>query len=336
MFARWFLFICAVTAAVLSQHAATAHTFSPGLLEIREGDGGQVKILWVPPDENADALTLILPCPEIARRSITMQRGEGVEMDVFCQNGLQDKTLTIQGIETQPVDVIARWIDFGGLTHTKRLHSREPSWTFGGATAQAHGKVDVGAWNALTMYGLLGVEHILFGFDHLLFVLGLWLLIPQARALVWTISAFTVAHSVTLAAAALGAVSLPSSPVEAVIALSILLLAVELSRPQDALQEPKTLTRRFPWAVALGFGLLHGFGFAGALSEIGLPEDQAPLALLGFNLGVEFGQLGLLVSALGLRAVSVRVLPPIILLNARPIAIYGMGSVSVMWLLERV
>ena len=135
---------------------------------------------------------------------------------------------------------------------------------------------------------MLGIEHILLGIDHLLFVLGLLLIVRGFGLLLKTITAFTVAHSVTLAMATLGFVNVPQAPVEAVIALSILFLASELAKQQKG---NPGMTSRYPWVVALSFGLLHGFGFAGALSEVGLPQTDIPLALLFFNVGVEVGQL---------------------------------------------
>jgi hypothetical protein len=143
-------------------------------------------------------------------------------------------------------------------------------------------------WPTVTQYAWLGVEHILLGFDHILFVLGLTLLVRGVRTLVWTLSAFTVAHSLTLSLSALGWFVAPSAAVELAIALSILLVAVEASNSSAS------LSKRYPWLVAFGFGLLHGFGFAGALVEIGLPEARILPALLAFNLGVELGQLALM------------------------------------------
>ena len=143
------------------------------------------------------------------------------------------------------------------------------------------------------------MEHILFGFDHLLFVLALMLIVRSTRVLVWTITAFTVAHSITLALATLGVVDAPGPPVEATIALSILLLAAEILNVRRG--QPG-LTARWPWAVAFSFGLLHGFGFAGALTAIGLPKKDMPLALFAFNVGVEVGQLPFIAAVLGLLA----------------------------------
>ena len=179
-------------------------------------------------------------------------------------------------------------------------------------------------------YGALGVEHILLGIDHLLFVLALLLIVSGWRKLVATITAFTVAHSITLALATLGFVNVPQAPVEAVIALSILFVAVEIVHWR---QGREGLTRRRPWVVAFLFGLLHGLGFAGALTEIGLPEHAIPLALLFFNIGVEIGQLlfiAVILAAIpGLRRLS---LPE----WAWRIPVYSIGGLAAFWTIERI
>lgn len=175
-------------------------------------------------------------------------------------------------------------------------------------------------------YLTLGVEHILLGLDHLLFVLGLLLLVPGRRALLLTITAFTAAHSVTLTLSVLGVVQLPGPPVEACIALSILFLALELTRDGEA-----TTTT---WHYAAFFGLLHGFGFAGALADLGLPSGQRALALASFNIGVELGQLAFVAALVGLAHVAWRRQPrPAWLTTA---AAYLLGTLAVAWTLERV
>lgn len=179
-------------------------------------------------------------------------------------------------------------------------------------------------------YGGLGVRHILSGWDHLLFVVALVLLVAQPWPVIKAATAFTLAHSVTLAAVTLGYAGLPQRPVEALIALSIVFLAVEIAR-----RGPSTMTRRQPWAVAFVFGLLHGFGFAGALREIGLPEGEVPAALLSFNLGVEAGQLLVVGGIIGLRALVRRNLPalegPAVRLSA-----YAIGITGSFWLIDRL
>jgi hypothetical protein len=191
------------------------------------------------------------------------------------------------------------------------------------------------ALDVVRAYTVLGIEHILGGVDHLLFVLALLLLVRGLGRLVATVTAFTVAHSVTLAAATLGFVHVPSAPVEATIALSILFLASELARQQLAGGASRAdLTARFPWVVAFSFGLLHGFGFAGALSEIGMPAKAVPLALLFFNVGVELGQLAFIAAVLavgwGFRRAAL-VAP-----RGWPrAAAYGIGSVAAFWFVQR-
>ncbi|MBX7539689.1 HupE/UreJ family protein [Qipengyuania sphaerica] len=179
-------------------------------------------------------------------------------------------------------------------------------------------------------YFVIGVEHILTGWDHLLFVIALVLLVGRAWAVVKAATAFTVAHSLTLAAVTLGAAGLPQRPVEALIALSIVFLAVEIARGTR-----ETLTRRLPWLVAFVFGLLHGFGFAGALREIGLPEGEVPAALISFNLGVEAGQLAVIAAVLvtlwGLRSVK-----PAAEARAIRLASYPIGIIGAYWLVDRV
>ena len=197
-----------------------------------------------------------------------------------------------------------------------------------------------GAGEVATTYLRLGVEHILFGFDHLLFVLALVILVRDWRRVLVTVTAFTVAHSLTLGAATLGFVSVPGPPVEAAIALSIVLVAVEII---NARRGTPSLAARWPWLVAFCFGLLHGFGFAGALSQVGLPHHAIPLALLFFNLGVEIGQLAFVGAVLTASwmfrcAAAIRFEPPAVerIVNRLDvIAVYAIGSIAAYWLIER-
>ena len=205
----------------------------------------------------------------------------------------------------------------------ERLTPEQPSLTLKGAQT---------VWEVARTYFMLGVEHILGGIDHLLFVLALMLLIRDPWMLVKTITAFTLAHSITLTGAALGYLSLPQAPVEAVIALSIAFVAREL-----ILMKPgeRRLSEAYPWVVAFSFGLLHGFGFAGALKEIGLPHGDVPLALFTFNLGVEAGQLVFVAAMLILYRAAMTMtqlpLPPL-----RTTMAYGIGAAATFWLLTRL
>jgi hydrogenase/urease accessory protein HupE len=189
-----------------------------------------------------------------------------------------------------------------------------------------------GTWQVARTYLALGVEHILAGIDHLLFVFALLLLVKGTNRLIATITAFTIAHSLTLAAATLGWVHVPAPPVEAAIALSIVFLAVEIIRSQRG---TIVLTQQFPWIIALIFGLLHGFGFAGALSEVGLPQSAIPVALMCFNIGVEIGQLIFVASVIALMKIlrhlqfnwpaSAKIIPP-----------YLIGSCAAFWVIQRL
>ena len=197
-----------------------------------------------------------------------------------------------------------------------------------------------GAWEVAATYLRLGIEHALFGFDHLLFVLALVILVRDWRRVALTVTAFTVAHSMTLAAATLGLVDVPGPPLEAAIALSIVLVAVEIV---NARRGTPALTARRPWLVAFGFGLLHGFGFAGALAEVGLPHHAIPLALLFFNLGVEIGQLSFVAVVLAVvwlfrRAMALRLESALVQRTVDQLDVigaYAIGALAAYWLIER-
>jgi len=187
-------------------------------------------------------------------------------------------------------------------------------------------------WSTIKTYLVLGFEHILLGIDHLLFVLALLLITVGFKKLIKTITAFTVAHSITLSLATLGVMGLPSAPVEAVIALSIVFLAVELYHYYKG---KEGLTVRYPWVVAFTFGLLHGFGFAGALSDVGLPQTDIPAALLFFNVGVELGQIAfvLVVMAIIWMLMKLKKDWP---KKVKLIPVYAIGSMASFWLIERI
>jgi hydrogenase/urease accessory protein HupE len=242
--------------------------------------------------------------------------------------GLRGERVSVSELDGSRVDVIVEiaWLD--QRTASAVLRSGADTFLVPAAATIGSG---IPADVVLRNYGRLGVEHILLGADHLLFVLGLVLLVDTWGMLLKTISAFTVAHSLALALAVLGVVTVPAAPVEALIALSIVLVALELTRLGS---DPPTLSRRYPWAVAFGFGLVHGLGFAGALAQIGLPPDQIPLALLAFNLGVELGQLLFVSVLLAPLAMFTRVAA------ARPqsrlIPAYAIGTIATAWVFERI
>lgn len=242
-------------------------------------------------------------------------------------------TLSIDGVGALYSAVIVRLTWYGGDTQVVTLTQAMPS------THLFSGGKDRRDWREIAnAYGVLGVEHILSGWDHLLFVVSLLLLVGFNRQLIATITAFTVAHSLTLAASAFGLLTLRSAPVEATIALSIVLVASECLNPRE------TVSRKWPALVAFLFGLVHGLGFAGALKEIGLPEEHMNLALLTFNLGVESGQLLVLAAIAVILAVLRRVLKEAsnqdqrfsIVDRSRRIILYGIGAVSAYWTLSRI
>jgi len=225
---------------------------------------------------------------------------------------------------------VVRVARFDPATNTKKTES----YTLTGAnptiTLMPGGKLPLK--QVASSFIPLGFEHIMLGVDHLLFVLGLMLLVGNAWMLVKTITSFTVAHSMTLAAVTLGWLGVPEKPVNALIALSIAILAVEVVKYRRG---EKCLSARVPWMIAFGFGLLHGFGFAGALTKIGLPPENLPAALLFFNVGVELGQLCFVFVVLMLYWCH-RVLQVQLPRWTVPASIYGMGTIASFWFISRL
>jgi hydrogenase/urease accessory protein HupE len=326
---RWHRLLAALLLATTAS-TALAHSFEPALLDIHERQPGVFDVRWRSPGPGSgfQALGVDELLPQLPAHCHLTATGPSTWRADCGAAGLHGATLSVQGIEASRVDVIVRinWRD--GSTATGAVHASAPQFVIPGGRGAANDDTTARiAWSYLG----LGAEHIWLGYDHLLFVLGLMLLVDSWRMLLKTISAFTVAHSITLAAAVLGLVHVPPAPVEALIAMSIVLLALELTRPPD---EPPTLTRRYPWVVAFIFGLLHGLGFAGALVEIGVPPERIALALLSFNLGVEAGQLTFVVAMLGPLALARHLTQrwP----QARLVPAYAIGALAVTWTLERV
>jgi hydrogenase/urease accessory protein HupE len=237
--------------------------------------------------------------------------------------GLEGQRIHIDGLASTKTDVLARVEHSNGVTQTARVLPHSPGFVVEAAPS---------GWQVSATYLTLGIEHILLGIDHLLFVLALVLLVKGRKRLVGAITAFTLAHSITLAAATLGFVHVPGPPVEACIALSIVFVAAEIVRGRDG---KPGLTERAPWVVAFTFGLLHGLGFAGALSEVGLPPRAIPLALLFFNAGVELGQL-LFISGVLAIAGAIRRLPRRAPAWGWRVVPYAVGGVAMFWVIERV
>ena len=307
---------------------ATAHEIRPAYLQLDETAPAQFSVLWKVPAAGDRRLALYLrfpaECQTLGEPAGTIDGGAYFERwKMSCDGRLKGRSVTVDGLRTSMTDVLARisWTD--GTTEVARLTPEHPALTLKGAQS-----ILQVAWT----YFVLGVEHILSGVDHLLFVLALMLLIRERWMLFKTITAFTLAHSITLVGATLGYFSLPQKPVEATIALSIAFVASELIKMKPG---ERRLSEAYPWVVAFSFGLLHGFGFAGALTEIGLPQKDVPLALLTFNLGVEAGQL-MFVGFVLLLYAAVRTVTTIPLTKARVAGAYVIGTIAIGWFLERL
>ena len=233
----------------------------------------------------------------------------------------------IDGLERTSTDVLVRFDFADGATEAHRLTPGDPSFT----VPTQPSRLEV-----VRTYLLLGIEHILSGIDHLVFVLALLILVKGVRRLIFTVTAFTIAHSLTLAGATLGYVQMPGPPIEATIALSIMFVAAEIIHSRRG---RPGLTEKYPWVVAFTFGLLHGFGFAGALAQIGLPQTSIPVALLFFNVGVEIGQLLFIASVFTIIALARRITRRINI--PRPawswaVPPYAIGSLAVFWVIQRI
>jgi hypothetical protein len=306
---------------------APAHPLAPSLLQLEEVGGSRVRVVWKTPVLRVPGSRLrpILPaaCRPVGEREGRQEGTAWIEQWHAECGALVGATVRVEGIAASKADVLLRVALADGRSFRHVLTAEAPSFLI--PEREKPGDVARG-------YAGLGLEHILGGFDHLLFVFGLVLLVRGRRALLWTVTAFTLGHSVTLSAAVLGVVHIAPRPVEVLIAFSILLLAAELARGEEA---PPTLMRRFPWLMAFSFGLLHGLGFAGALAEVGLPEGEIPLALFSFNAGIEIGQILVVVLVLGGRAA---LSPLTARLPARTVLVppYVIGTLAAFWCFERL
>lgn len=304
---------------------AHAHEIRPAYFEIVEQPDGVYSLTWKQPSlaEARIAIDPQLPatCTPLGERHMEVAESAFVaRWQVHCPGGLEGQTIRIIGLERTLTSTFVRTQLADGRIIAGVVQASEPSFQFAAARPM------------LPAYFVLGIEHILSGIDHVFFVIGLILLVPAPGRLIGALTAFTVAHSITLGAAALGFAGLPQASVEVVIALSILVVGYEVVR---AARGQTGLTYAMPWVVAFGFGLLHGFGFAGALAQIGLPHDAKLSALLLFNLGVETGQLMIVVVAV----------PIVRWIAARAAALrqrvqigagYSLGAAAAFWMIQRV
>lgn len=305
---------------------ASAHPLAPSLLDLREGGDGRIAVLWRRPlllPAGADPQP-VLP----ARCSGLGAPAESVEGPAWVQrwtagcgpDGLAGGRIEVRGLAAAGSDVLLRVALKDGRTFQAVLRPGAPVFVL--PATQSRTGVAAG-------YLSLGMMHLLTGWDHLAFVLGLVLLVPGGRRLLGAVTAFTLGHSVTLSLAALGFVRLPSALLEVAIAMTILILAMELAR-----ERPTVLGRR-PGLMAAGFGLIHGLGFAGALAEVGLPAREIPLALFSFNVGIELGQIAFVILLLGL-GLGLRPLRSRLPAWSAAIPAYCIGTLAAFWTFERL
>ncbi len=323
---RLILLVLAVLSA-LTALPAHADELRPGYLEFTQQDAEHWKLVWKAPVLGGLATRTHPAFPEFCTQSAPQAHVEGMvlvaESRLSCTRDLVGSKVGLAGMDAAFTDALLRIAPLGRPVQATRL-------------TQSRAMVEVAAvpdtWDVARSYFVLGVIHILEGYDHLLFVIALVLLIGRPGMVVKAATAFTVAHSITLIGSTLGLVGLAQAPVEALIALSIIFLAVEIVKQDPA---APNLAERAPWIVAFLFGLIHGFGFAGALREIGLPESDVPTALLTFNLGVEVGQLLIVAAVLAVLALIRRLAPRAL----RPVALaatYAIGITASFWFIERV
>ncbi len=312
---------------------ALADEFKPAYLELRQTGEETFDVLWKVPALDESTTLAIKPqfpaeAQELSPRHSSFAAGASVQRwSMRVPGGMVGKVVQFPGVARTRVDVLVRLVRADGTAQLARILPGDPRFVVSASPGQ---------FEVVRTYTVLGIEHILTGVDHLLFVLALILLVRGRRRLLFTITAFTVAHSITLALASLGVLRVPGPPVEASIALSIVFVASEIIH---ARQGRPGLTQRYPWVVAFTFGLLHGLGFASALAQVGLPPLSIPTALLFFNVGVEIGQLLFIAAVLSLAWVAGRALQRLrlrMLPGLWRVAPYAIGAVASFWLIERI
>ena len=308
-----------------------ADVFRPAYLQLKQLDDQTFDVTWKVPALDADTTLKLKPVfpagtEDVISRTSVYSAGAAVQRwRMRVPGGLEGKPIEFTELALTGIEVLVRVERADGTEQTARVHAMNPQFTL---------KPSAGRLEIISTYTGLGIEHILTGLDHLLFVLALAFLVRGRRQLLVTITAFTIAHSITLALASLDVVRIPGPPVEATIALSIVFVASELLRVRRGREG---LAARQPWLIAFAFGLLHGLGFAGALAEVGLPQNAIALALLFFNVGVEIGQLIFVVVVLAIAALVKRLMRSQAGLRwVEVVPAYLIGSVASFWVLERV
>jgi len=303
------------------------HEMRPAFLQVNQVSETEFQVIWKVPRRGDMVIRLrpVFPEADLLEPERLPQPAEGAMLYTYrleSQKALAGQPISIEGLERTMIDVLVQVNYLESGSSTLLLKPDENAGIIPG---------DDSGWRVVQNYTILGIEHIWFGIDHLLFVLALIIITRGIKKVIKTITAFTIAHSITLSLAALGFVSVPGPPVEAVIALSIVFLAMEIIKNQRGEQ---TLTGKKPWLVAFTFGLLHGLGFAGALAEIGLPQNEIPLALAFFNIGVELGQIAfVMVVAAILWVLRKKQNWPGVW---QKVPGYAIGSVAAFWMIERI
>ncbi len=306
-----------------------AHRFAPSLLKVVETGSGQYTAVWKKPAQATSVTPLVPSWPEdcaVAVEGEVQMEGTGLvsryRLDCSGEGSgdLVGQSLGVTGLGPNQASAMVMLTLQDGRYYQQVLNSERDTFVI---------PEEPGAGRVMLEYSVLGAEHIWGGIDHLLFVFGLLLLVGWGKRLIWTITAFTLGHSITLSLVTLGFFDYPVALVEFTIALSIFVLALELARRDGA-----GLFARYPWWLAGGFGLLHGMGFAGALAEVGLPQSEVPLALLFFNIGIEMGQVLFVVAVMAVYWLLRR---PLGNWNERllPVPVYLLGALSAMWCIER-
>lgn len=321
--------LAAVLILVGLVNQATAHELRPASLQLEQTGAETWDVRWkVPALGGQLRLGLDVEFPatctsQASTRAVMVDDAYTERSSLLCTGGLAGGVVRIDGLTSTQTDVLVRLQRLDGSTQVARLTPSSSSFV---VLAEAR------AYDVVRTYTVLGIEHILTGADHLLFVLALLLLTGGAARTIKTVTAFTLAHSLTLAAAALGFVHIATKPVEATIALSIAFVAAEITQRD---QGRDSIAARAPWVVALAFGLLHGLGFAGSLSQVGLPERHIPVALLFFNVGVELGQILFIGAMLGLVAIA-RQMRSSVPHWASLLPAYAIGTLAMFWVFERL
>src|SRR3990167_7897323 len=316
---------------VLAATGARADQFEPAYLLLQQTGADTYAVMWKVPALNEMSVLNIKPqfpddTETLTPRRSTFAAGASVQRwNMRVPRGLEGRQIHFVDRSNSGIDVLARFERSDGTEQVERILPLRPYFTV---------RASPGAFEVMLTYTKIGIEHILTGFDHLLFVLALVIIVQGKRRLFATVTAFTLAHSITLALATLDVLHVPSRPVEAMIALSIVFVASEILH---ARAWRVGLAACKPWVVAFAFGLLHGLGFAGALAEVGLPQNSIPLALLCFNVGVEIGQILFVAAVLVLISALLQLRVAQQLRETATITVtYLIGTVASFWVLERI